>query len=278
MTISPTTVARRAGATTSPRVTTGFVQSVLLTGRSLRTLARVPAYLAITLVQPAIWLLLFGQLFKSIVDIPGFQAHGSYLVFLTPGVIVMTALFSSGWAGTSYIDDMNIGVMDRTLASPVRRGAMVAGTLAYQAVTTIIQTLVVFGIAYAAGARFLDAATGIPITIVATVLLSLVIASLSGGVALLVRQQEALIGISQFIVLPLQFMSSALIDLRVAPQWLQDIARFNPVDWAVVASREALGTSTDWSAVLGRMGLLAALAVVMATLASQAFRTYQRSL
>ena len=53
----------------------------------------------------------------------------------------MTALFSSGWAGTVYIEDMNRGVMDRLLASPVRRGAMMIGTLAYQAVTTVVQTL-----------------------------------------------------------------------------------------------------------------------------------------
>ena len=49
----------------------------------------------------------------------------------------MTALFSSGWAGTVYIEDMNRGVMDRLLASPVRRGAMMIGTLAYQALTTV---------------------------------------------------------------------------------------------------------------------------------------------
>ena len=67
---------------------------------------------------------------------------------------MMTALFSSGWAGTVYIEDMDRGVMDRLLASPVRRGAMMIGTLAYQALTTMVQTLIVFGIAYAAGARF----------------------------------------------------------------------------------------------------------------------------
>ena len=74
-------------------------------------------------------------------------AHGTYLEFITPGVVIMTALFSSGWAGTVYIEDMNRGVMDRLLASPVRRGAMMIGTLAYQALTTVVQTLVVFGIA-----------------------------------------------------------------------------------------------------------------------------------
>ena len=191
-------------------------------------------------MQPVIWLLLFGALFTSVVHIPGFSGSGSYLEFITPGVIIMTALFSSGWAGTVYIEDMNRGVMDRMLASPVRRGALTASSLAYQGLTTIVQTLIVFAIAFVAGARFSGGAAGIVVTVLASVLISVIIASFSNAVALLVRQQEALIGISQFIVLPLQFLSSAIMDTQLAPEWVQQVARYNPVDWAVVASREAL--------------------------------------
>jgi ABC-2 type transport system permease protein len=264
---------RRSGATR-------LVQhSAYLTVRSIRTLIRVPAYAIATLVQPIIWLLLFGQLFKSVIHLPGFSAgSGDYLAYITPGVIVMTALFSSGWAGTIYIEDMNRGVMDRLLASPVRRGAMMIGTLAYQGTTTVLQTLVVFGVAYAAGARFPGATTGILITVVAAALISVIIASLSNALALLVRQQEALIGISQFVVLPLQFLSSALFDTKLSPDWVQQVARYNPVDWAVVASRQALSAGTEWGAVLPRLGFLALLAGVMAWLATRAFGTYQRSI
>jgi ABC-2 type transport system permease protein len=251
--------------------------SVLLTTRSLRTLSRQPAFLAISLVQPVIWLLLFGQLFQAVVHLPGF-AHGtSYLEFITPGVIVMTALFSSAWAGTVYIEDMSIGIMDRLLASPVRRGAMIIATLAYQAITTVIQTMIVFGIAYLAGARFPGGAAGIAVTTLAAVLISMIIASFSNAIALLVRQQEALIGISQFIVLPLQFLSAAVMDTRLSPDWVQHVARYNPVDWAVVASREVLSGPAQWGAVLPRLAALIGLAAVMAWLATRAFRTYQRS-
>ena len=137
-------------ATIPPRQPAELVRhSMYLTGRSLRALWRQPAFAAITLTQPVIWLLLFGELFQGVADIPGFAAeHGSYLEFITPGVVIMTALFSSGWAGTVYIDDMNRGVMDRMLASPVRRGAMMIGTLSYQALTTVLQTLIIFAIAF----------------------------------------------------------------------------------------------------------------------------------
>jgi ABC-2 type transport system permease protein len=253
--------------------------SAYLTARSLRTLWRQPAFAAMTLVQPVIWLLLFGALFKAVVHTPGFDPRaGSYLEYITPGVIVMTALFSSGWAGTVYIEDMERGVMDRLLASPVRRGAMMVGTLAYQSVTTVVQTLTVFLIAYIAGARFGGGIDGIAVTVAAAILISVIIASLSNALALLLRQQEALIGISQFIVLPLQFVSSAIMDVALAAAWVRDVARFNPVDWAVVASREALSSDVDWGAVWSRLGLLAALAVLMAWLATRAFGSYQRSL
>ncbi|HVV77252.1 MAG TPA: ABC transporter permease [Mycobacteriales bacterium] len=278
--LSPTVT----GATVSgarPRRPAGLLaQSAMLTGRALRALLRNPAVVAFTLIQPVIWLLLFGQLFRSVIHLPGFHvgAGTSYLAFLTPGVIVMTALFSSGWAGTVYIEDMNLGVMDRLLASPARRSAMVVANLAYQAVTTVVQTAIVFAIGYAAGARFPSPATGIPVTVVAAVLVAVVIAAFSDAVALLVRQQEALIGISQFIVLPLQFLSGAIMDLHLAPAWIRDVARFNFVDWAVVASRDALSSGVAWDAVLWRLGALMGLAVVMAVLATRAFRAYQRHL
>ena len=73
--------------------------------RYLRVLLRQPAFVVITLVQPLIWLLLFGALFKAVTQIPGF-AGGSYLDYLTPGVVVMLAVSSAGWTGMGFIEDI----------------------------------------------------------------------------------------------------------------------------------------------------------------------------
>ena len=132
----------------------------------------------------------------------------------------MTALFSSGWAGTVYIEDMNRGVMDRLLASPVRRGAMMIGTLAYQAADHDHADLIVLVVAVLAGARFPGGAVGSWSRWSRPCLISVIIASLSNALALLLRQQEALIGISQFIVLPLQFLSSAIMATALAAAWM----------------------------------------------------------
>jgi hypothetical protein len=128
--------------------------STYLSLRSVGVLVRQPVFLVITLVQPMVWLLLFGTLFESVVRIPGFAGGTSYLSFLTPGVIAMTALFSAMWAGTVYVDDRQRGVMDRLLASPVRRAAMINGTLAHQSLTSLVQTVIVLVVAVVAGARF----------------------------------------------------------------------------------------------------------------------------
>jgi ABC-2 type transport system permease protein len=255
-------------------MSTLVAHSAYLTQRSIKALVRQPVFLVITLIQPMVWLLLFGQLFKSVATLPGFGSV-SYVEFLTPGVVAMTALFSAAWAGTVYIDDMDRGVMDRLLASPVSRGAMMNGTLAYQSVTAIVQTLVVLGVAWLMDARF--AWSGVGFTIVAAVLLTIVFAALSNAVALLVRQQEALIGISQFTALPLTFLSSAVMDPDLAPGWIGRVARYNPLDWAVVVSRETLLGSPDWGEVLPRLGALGAAALVMGWLATRAFGSYQRS-
>jgi len=79
--------------------------------RHLLNLWRQPIWIAVTLVQPVIWLLLYGALFKSVVQIPGFQS-GSYIQFLAPGIVVMTALFSSGWSEMAVIDDIDKGIVD----------------------------------------------------------------------------------------------------------------------------------------------------------------------
>lgn len=260
--------------TTAPVLT----HSALLTGRLLRGLRRMPTFLVIGLVQPVIWLLLFGQLFRSVVNLPGFtHADGGFLQFLTPGVVMMTALLASTWSGTTYLQDIDRGVMDRMLTSPASRSAMVVATLAYQAIQTLIQSLVIVAIALAAGARFPGGATGTAVTLLAAVLLTLIFSALSDTVALLTRQQATLIAISQFTTLPLMFLSSAVMDLGLAPGWVGRAADYNPVEWAVTASREAMLAHTDWNAVLPRLALLAGAAAVMALVSKRAFRTYQKS-
>ncbi len=245
--------------------------------RGVRVYVREPAYLAMTITQPIIWLLLFGALFKSVTHIPGFHG-GSYIDFLTPGVVVMLAVFSAGWTGMGLIEDINGGVMDRVLAAPVWRGALNAGTVLYGAVTVIVQTVLIVVLALVLGADYKGGVVGVVLLLVVAGLLAAIFASLSNGVAVLARQREILIGAVTFVQLPLTFLSAALMQRSLVPGWIRTVSKFNPVNWAVEAGRSAAMQKTDWGVVTSRIGLLVAVALASAAFASWAFEKYQRSL
>jgi ABC-2 type transport system permease protein len=245
--------------------------------RYLRVFARQPAYLGITLTQPLIWLLLFGALFKAVTDIPGFNGD-SYIDFLTPGVVVMLAVSSAGWTGMGFIEDINAGVMDRMLASPVWRGALNLGSVVQSVITVSIQTALILALALLLGAHYTNGIGGVLILILVAALLAAAFASLSNGVGVLARQRETLIGAVSLVLLPLTFLSSALMQQDLVPAWIRTVGDFNPVNWAVEAGRSAAMGDLDWGLVAGRVGLLFALVVVSATFATRAFGTYQRSL
>ncbi len=245
--------------------------------RGVRALLRQPGYLGITLTQPIIWLLLFGALFKAVTRIPGFHG-GSYINFLTPGVVVMLAISSAGWTGMGFIEDINGGVMDRLLVSPVWRGALNAGSVVYAMITIAIQTTLIVLVAWALGADYRGGVGGVLILVLVGGVLGAAFASLSNGLAVLTRQRETLIGAVTAVILPLTFLSSALMQQSLAPAWIRAVAKFNPVNWAVEAGRSAAMQKIDWGLVGSRIGLLTALAVLCAVFATRAFGSYQRSL
>jgi ABC-2 type transport system permease protein len=257
-------------------MTTTLTHTWYMTVRHVRALIRQPWYVALTLIQPIIWLLLFGALFKKIVEIPGF-ANTSYITFLTPGIVVMSAMFSGGWGGMGVIDDLNRGVMDRFLVAPVSRSSVLMGRVVQTGLTTIIQSLIMVGLAYAVGASFPGGLSGVVILIVSAILLSMGFGSLSNGLALLLRREESVIAASNFILLPLTFLSSAFLQQDLAPRWIQDVAAYNPVNWAIEAGRSALGADADWTMILTRVGYLVVFTVFCTWVSTRAFRSYQRS-
>ena len=246
-----------------------------MAARDLRALWRQPWYIAVTLVQPVIWLLLFGELFKGVADLPGFS--GSYIAYLAPGIVVMSALFSSGWSGMGTIEDIDRGVTDRLLVSPVRRSALIAGRVAQGAVVIVIQSVIMVGLALAVGASFPGGVLGVTVLILVAALLGAAFGALSNSLALVTRQEESLIGAVTFLVLPLTFLSTALMSSDLLPGWMRTVAEFNPVDWAIEAGRSAVAADPDWSLIAGNVALLTALLLACAALATRAFRSYQAS-
>jgi ABC-2 type transport system permease protein len=252
------------------------LNSLDMTRRHVIALLRQPWYVAVTLVQPVVWLLLFGALFKKVTEIPGFDSS-SYQGFIAPGIVVMTALFSSGWSGMGMINDFDRGVMDRFLVTPVHRASLIIGPLVQTALSVAIQAVIIVLLALAVGADFGGGVAGVAVLVAVAMLLAASMGALSNAVALTMRQEETLIGLVQFVVLPLSFLSAAFMQLNLIPGWMQHVAKFNPVNWAVEAGREAVSSGADWGFIAERVGLLLGLAVVCVWVATRAFRSYQRS-
>lgn len=228
-----------------------------------------------SLIQPVIWILLFGQVFHSLGALPQFGGTG-YIDYLVPGILMMTVLYSGAWAGTGYIDDINSGVMDQYLTSPISRTAIVTGQLVQQLIINVVQSLVVLGIGWLGGARYSGGAGGMLVALGVATLLATIFCCASTAVALISRNQIALISLSQLIVLPATFLSTTMMPSALMPQWVQDVSRWNPMTWAVELGRGGLsGAYPDagwWQA--GGLALLAALAFLWAV---RSLRAYQRS-
>jgi len=190
----------------------------------------------------------------------------------------MTAMFNSAWSGMALIEDLNRGVTARFLVSPVRRQALIAGRILKEAVVVVIQSLIIVALALIVGASFPGGPGGVAVLFAVSALLGATFGGLSNGFALIMRQEEALIGAVQFLVLPLTFLSVTFLQAHLLPAWIRHIASFNPVNWAVEAGHEALTATPDWTLILPRIAGLLVLTILSTAWATRTFRAYQKSI
>jgi ABC-2 type transport system permease protein len=250
--------------------------TVWMTGRQLKSMIRQPAYLGILLIQPVIWLFLFGSLFRKVVELPGFGS-GSYLDYLVPGVVVMSALSTSMWSGMTVLEEIDRGVMDRFLVLPLHRSAIINASVVMQSLVTALQSVIIVLLGLAGGAHYSGGAAGLAALIVTAILVAVVFSALSNTIGMLARQRETIIGINSFLLLPLTFLSTAFMAKGLMPHWMRIVADCNPVNWALEAGRAAASGTPDWGTVALQGGGLAALATAVTALSVLTFRAYQKA-
>jgi ABC-2 type transport system permease protein len=246
-------------------------------GRQSRNLLREPIWIAILLVQPMVWLLLYGQLFKNVTRLGGFGTT-SYITFLAPAIVVMNAFFSASWSGMAMVFDIERKFVERFLATPASRLSLVLSQIVRSALTAAIQGVIILLVALALGVRVHSGVLGWLVILAVAVLVNAGFAGFSQGVALLVRRESTVIALANFISLPLLFLSSTLLAQRQMPHWMRVLSNFNPVNWGVRAARAVVLPGTDWGSVGAHLGYLFALSVVTAAFANWTFRVYKRSL
>lgn len=229
-------------------------------GRHIRTQIRMRVWIVMNLIQPVVWLLLFPQIFKAVSELPG--VGGSYLQFLAPGVVVMTVLFGSAWAGMGMLHDIDMGVLSKMLATPVTRVSIIASRVMASMAMLVVQALIIFTIAVIMGVDIATGAPGVLFSIVLISLLGLGFAGFSNGLALLFRRPEPMMGVINFIAMPTVFLSSTMMPAQLLPGWLDTFRQFNPVDYAVVGVRDLVLTGYVWSDLWRSLAVLAAWAGV----------------
>jgi ABC-2 type transport system permease protein len=245
--------------------------------RQVRNLMREPIWIAMMVIQPMLWLLLYGQLLKH-VGAQGRQSGFTYIEFLTPGVIAMNAFFGGMWSGMAMISDLDRHVIDRFLAAPTVRVAIVLSQVVRAAITAILQALILLLVALALGVHIHGGVLGWLVVFAGAALLCAVFAGFSHGIALLMRREASMIAAANFVGMPLMFLSSILVTVALMPGWIRAIARFNPVDWGTRAMRNAVMVGGSWGPTGIYLGLLVAVAAVTALFATWCFRAYQRSI
>jgi ABC-2 type transport system permease protein len=246
-------------------------------GRQTRNLLREPIWIAILLVQPMVWLLLYGQLFKNVTRLGGFGTS-SYITFLAPAIVVMNAFFSASWSGMGMVFDIERKFVERFLATPASQLSLVLSQIVRSALTAALQGAIILLVALVLGVRVHSGALGWVVILLVAILVNAAFGGFSQGVALLVRRESTVIALANFLSLPLLFLSSTLLAQAQMPHWMRVLSDFNPVNWGVRAARGVVLPGTDWGSVGAHLGYLLALSIVTAAFANWTFRVYKRSL
>lgn len=244
--------------------------------RLTRASIRMPVYVVMSIIQPVMWVVLFGQLFHSVATMPGFEG-GSYVQYLAPGIAVVTALFGAAYSGLGLLGEMDSGFLTRLLATPVSRAAIITSRVGVGATQVAVQATVILLITAWLGARPHGGLFGLLLVYLGTCLLAAAGAALSSGLALLARRQEVIVAVTNFLLLPMIYISSTLMNPGLMPDWMRTTARFNPVDWAVVIARTGF-EGTALAPALRDVLLLAGFTLLCGAFAVRAFRRYRRSL
>lgn len=259
-----------------------------LTNRDLVKWYKNPIQLFISLIQPIVWLGLFGKAlnFGSFISSqPGITPAevaainlktfgvSSYFSFLSAGMLAFIILFTAAFAGMSVVWDRRFGFMNKALSTPVGRGAIVTGKVLQSVIRSLIQAAIVLGIAVILG---MDTSHMNVMTIAGSFailfLMSFGLSSLFVMLALRSSDWQTQMAVINLLNLPLLFASNAMLPITIMPSWLQTVVKFNPVSYANDATRQLLLGSTatlgvslwvDFAVLIAFAGLLATLGIVM---------------
>ena len=240
--------------------------------RELKRYRKSRSGVLIRLIQPVVWIIVIGNTFagtQPLIQSVGFT--GEYIEFMTPGIIVLTAIFTSIFGGVNTLWDRRYGFMNKALTSPISRSSIALGKMLAISLIAALQASLIIGIALAIGVSFTNIFLIVPIMAI-VILFSLGFSGISVMVAATAKSQETFWGIINFLGMPLFMLSPALFPLELLPEWLALAARLNPVTYTVLLVRGMMtGVNEGGIDALMSIGIIAVFVIVMIGLASYVF-------
>jgi len=204
----------------------------------LRKLRRDPTELLTRAIQPALWLLIFGQVFARLKSIP--TGSLDYLSFMVPGILAQSVLFIAIFYGISVIWERDLGILQKLLVSPAPRAALVLGKALSAGVRGLAQGIIIYVLALLLRIH-LDFSIGHIAGVIGFIVLgSALFSTFSLAVACIVKTRERFMGIGQVLTMPLFFASNAIYPIASMPGWVRTAANLNPLSYQVDALRSLM--------------------------------------
>lgn len=225
----------------------------------------------IRLIQPVIWIIVIGNTFagtRPLIQSVGF--NGSYIEFMAPGVIMLTAIFTSIFGGVNTLWDRRYGFMNKALTSPISRSSIAVGKMLAISLISALQSSLILGIALALGVGIVNYLMIIPILLI-VIAFSLGFSGISVIVAATAKSQETFWGVINFLGMPLFMLSPALFPLELLPHWLAFIAKLNPVTYSVLLIREMMTGTAQIFSIAVDVAVICGFVAIMIVIASYVF-------
>ncbi len=221
-----------------------IIKTWVIADFEIRKILHDPTEVLLRAVQPALWLLIFGQVMARTHILPGEK----YLDFMTPGILAQSVLFVSIFYGIAIIWERDLGITEKFLVTPTPRIVLVLG----KALSAGIRCIPLMIIIYALAAFLAVDIIWNPINIVGVVFLlllgAILFSTFSLIIACLVKTRERFMGIGQLMTMPLFFASNAIYPISIMPVWLKTIAHFNPLTYMIDGMRLLMiGTPSGYS-------------------------------
>ena len=252
---APRLVERAAGLSRSLR--RYLAKTWALVVMEAQKLRHDPTELFTRMVQPALWLVVFGEVFTraNMINTGAYP----YIDYITPGILSQSVLFVAIFYGIAAIWERDLGILHKFMATPTPRTALVLGKALSAGLRGLSQVVVILILAILLGVHLVLAPLAIAGVLVVVILGACLFATLSLIIASLVKTRERFMGIGQLLTMPLFFASNAIYPLSLMPPALQTVAAWNPMTYMVDAARTlmlpgyagAFGLPADFAVLVG---------------------------